>query len=86
MPQHPAYTLQWYEEDQAYHVFTEQGNEALEALPESPAWQAWLHSISSFAFHGKTGSYTACKERKVRGEDYWYAYVRIKGKVTLRFG
>jgi hypothetical protein len=42
MPQHPAYTLQWYEEDQAYHVFTEQGNEALEALPESPAWQAWL--------------------------------------------
>ena len=42
MPQHAAYTLQWYDEKQAYDVFTEQGNEAVEVLPESSAWQARL--------------------------------------------
>jgi LuxR family transcriptional regulator, maltose regulon positive regulatory protein len=85
MPQHAAYTLKWCETDQTYRVSTGQGNEALDMVPESPAWEAWLQAISSFAFHGKTGSYTARKEHKPRGEGYWYAYSRVKGKVTRRY-
>ncbi len=81
MPQRTAYILKWCEEDQVYDVFTEQGNETLGVVPEGPAWQTWLHSISAFAFYGKTGLYTA---RKERGEDDWYAYVRSKGKATRR--
>ena len=85
MPQHAAYTLKWWDADQIYRVSTGQGNEALDIVPESPAWEAWLQAISSFAFHGKIGSYTARKERKPRGEGYWYAYARIKGKMTRRY-
>ena len=46
----------------------------------------WVLQVSSFAFHGRNGFYTMCKERKQRGEGYWYAYVRIKGKLTKRYG
>ena len=38
------------------------GQELLEIAPESPAWFAWLDHISSFAFWGKSGHYTARKE------------------------
>src|SRR5205085_744643 len=59
-------------------------NEAPDIVPESPAWQAWLDSISSFGFHGKMGYYRLRKERKERGESSWYAYVPVKGKVVKR--
>ena len=84
MPQQAAYTLRWCEDDQAYHVSTGQENSPLDLVPESPAWEAWLQTISSFAFHGKVGSYTARKEHKGR-EGYWYAYARVKGQVTKRY-
>jgi len=45
----------------------------------------WLSQISSFAFHGRNGSYTARKERKQHGEGYWYAYARAGGKLTKRY-
>jgi LuxR family maltose regulon positive regulatory protein len=85
MPQQAACTVTWCETDQTYMVATGQGNTTLEMVPESPSWAVWLHSISSFAFHGKTGFYTARKERKPRGEGYWYAYARVEGKVTKRY-
>ena len=84
MPQQAAYTLRWCEDDQAYHVSTGQENSPLDLVPESPAWEAWLQTISSFAFHGKVRSYTARKEHKGR-EGYWYAYARVKGQVTKRY-
>jgi LuxR family transcriptional regulator, maltose regulon positive regulatory protein len=85
MPQHAAYTLTWCQDDQAYHLSTGQGNEALQIVPESPAWFACLSSITSFAFHGQVGSYTARKEHKGRGAGYWYACARLKGKVIKRY-
>ena len=85
MPQQTAYILTWCQNDQVYHVSAGQGHNILNMVPESPAWESWLHSISSFAFRGKTGSYTARKEHRGRGEGYWYAYVRLAGKVTKRY-
>jgi len=52
---------------------------------ESPAWFVWLDQASSFAFHGRMGSYTARLERKERGGGYWYAYLREHSKVTKRY-
>jgi hypothetical protein len=40
----------------------------LRIVPESPSWFAWLDQVSSFAFSGKSGRYTARKEAKERGD------------------
>ncbi|MFL5698571.1 MAG: hypothetical protein ACJ797_15900 [Ktedonobacteraceae bacterium] len=61
------------------------GQELLEIAPESPAWFAWLDHISSFAFWGKSGHYTARKESRPRGEGYWYAYLGIGKKLMKRY-
>ncbi len=85
MPKIAHYTLVWSPLHRAYELHESPGSGILEIVPESPAWLAWVSQISSFAFHGRNGSYTACKERKQRGEGYWYAYVRIGGKLTKRY-
>ena len=45
----------------------------------SPAWFAWLDTASSFFFKGKTGTFTAHRERRQRGGLYWVAYRRRSG-------
>jgi len=79
------YTLVWSPLLQAYELHESPGSGILDIIPESPARPAWVSHLTSFAFHGRNGSYTACKERKQRGEGYWYAYVRIGGKLTKRY-
>ena len=82
MPKNARYTLVWLHSHQAYELHEGQGSEVLDIVPEGPAWLAWVSQVSSFAFHGRNGSYTACKEYKQRGEGYWYAYARVGGKLT----
>src|SRR2546426_3422999 len=85
MPKNARYTLVWSHSRQAYELHEGQCSEVLDIVPESPAWLAWVSQVSSFAFHGRNGSYTARKERKQRGEGYWYAYARVGGKLTKRY-
>src|SRR5436189_2430082 len=85
MPRNARYTLAWSPLHQAHKLHESQGSKVLDIVPESPAWFAWLSQVSSFAFHGRNGSYTARKERKQRGEGYWYAYARVEGKLTKRY-
>jgi LuxR family transcriptional regulator, maltose regulon positive regulatory protein len=85
MPKLAHYTLAWTPFHHAYHLQQSQGNEALDIIPESPSWWGWVSQTSSFAFHGKHGSYTARKECKQRGEGYWYAYARVGGKLTKSY-
>src|SRR6266699_7277647 len=85
MPKNARYTLAWSPLHQAYELHEGQGSAVLDIVPESPAWFAWVSQVSSFAFHGRNGSYTACKECKQRGEGYWYAYARVGGKMTKRY-
>jgi len=85
MPKNARYTLAWSPLHQAYKLHESQGSKVLDIVPESPAWFAWVSQVSSFAFHGRNGSYTACKECKQRGEGYWYAYARVGGKMTKRY-
>src|SRR6266700_3741110 len=44
--------------------------------PESPEWYTWLGEIPSFRFKSKRGKYTARKEQRAQGGDYWIAYVK----------
>ena len=57
----------------------------LAIVPDSPAWFAWLDQVSSFAFSGKSGHYTARKEAKQRGDRYWYAYLATGEQLTKKY-
>jgi len=85
MPKIARYNLAWSPLHQTYELYESQSNRVLNVVPESPAWLEWVSQISSFAFHGRNGSYTAYKELKQRGEGYWYAYARVGGKLTKRY-
>src|SRR5438270_1198452 len=85
MPKNARYTLAWSPLHKAYKLHESQGSKVLDIVPESTAWFAWVSQVSSFAFHGRNGSYTACKECKQRGEGYWYPYARVEGKLNKRY-
>ncbi len=85
MPKRACYTLTWSSSNQAYELYEGQEDDVLALVPGTPAWSVWVSQISSFAFHGQNGSYTARKERKQRGGGYWYAYARVEGKLSKRY-
>ena len=85
MPKIVCYALTWSPVHHVYELHERQGHEALDIVPESQARLIWSSQISSFAFHGKHGSYTVRKERKQRGGEYWCAYARVGGKLTKRY-
>ena len=49
----------------------------------SPSWIAWLTdpATRSFSFQGPSGRYTARKEHRSRGGEYWVAYRKQGGKL-----
>src|SRR6266566_5620741 len=48
----------------------------------TPTWYAWLEEVSTFAFSGNMGTFTARKEPKLSGgELYWKAYRKRDGKL-----
>jgi LuxR family maltose regulon positive regulatory protein len=85
MPKTARYTLVWSPPQQAYRLHESQDGGAGDIVPENPTWVEWVSQVSSFAFHGRNGSYTACKEHKQRGGEYWYAYARVEGKMTKHY-
>jgi LuxR family maltose regulon positive regulatory protein len=78
-------TLSWSAPHQGYELFDPQRGEGLRLMGEDPAWFAWLEVVSSFAFHGQNGSFTARKETKQRGAGYWYAYRKREGIVAKTY-
>ena len=85
MPKILVYTLAWSPEIGVYELYQTRGREGLGIIPESPAWFAWLDQVSSFAFSGKSGHYTARKEAKQRGSGYWSAYLDTGEKLTKKY-
>jgi LuxR family maltose regulon positive regulatory protein len=85
MPKVPIYTLAWSSETEAYELSETRGREVLKIAPESPAWFAWLDQVSSFAFSGKSGHFTARKEAKQRGDRYWSAYLTAGEHLTKKY-
>src|SRR6266851_6650318 len=85
MPRLAPYLLRWSSAGQRYELRESRDPAVIDLEVESPGWFVWLDQASSFAFHGRMGSYTARQERKERGGGYWYAYLREHGKVTKRY-
>src|SRR5690349_24842890 len=78
-------TLSWSAPHQGYELFDPQRGEGLRLMGEDPAWFAWLEVVSSLAFHGQNGSFTARKETKQRGAGYSYAYRKREGNLAKTY-
>jgi LuxR family maltose regulon positive regulatory protein len=69
------YKLSWLSATETYELNQTRDRGKLGIDPGSPEWFTWLEQVSSFAFSGKNGHYTARKEARQRGDRYWYAYL-----------
>jgi len=85
MPKVPMYTLAWSSTTQVYELYETRDRGMLGIVPESPAWFAWLDRVSSFAFIGKRGHYTARNEARQRGDRYWSAYLVMGTQLTKKY-
>jgi LuxR family maltose regulon positive regulatory protein len=67
--------------DGALHVLEPSGGP--EITVGSPSWVAWLTdpATRSFSFRSPRGRYTARKEHRARGGEYWVAYRKRGGKL-----
>ena len=78
-------TLSWSALYQGYELSDPQRREGRRLTSEDLAWFTWLDGVSSFAFHGQNGSFTARKETRQRGGGYWYAYRKREGTLAKRY-
>jgi len=85
MPKVPVYMLAWSSTTEVYELYQARDREALRVVPESPEWFAWLDQVSSFAFVGKSGRYTARKEARQRGNRYWSAYLATGKHLSKKY-
>jgi LuxR family maltose regulon positive regulatory protein len=79
------YILAWSSATEVYELSQTRDREALRIVLDSPEWFAWLDQVSSFAFAGKDGHYTARKEAKQRGGRYWSAYLAMGQHLTKKY-
>src|SRR5215469_7256577 len=63
-------------------IYQRDGEES-SLVVETPAWYAWLETVTIFAFSSARGTFTARKEQagNRRGGWYWKAYRRRNGKL-----
>jgi hypothetical protein len=66
-----------YTADGTYLVICPQQGE-LALIPDSPAWFAWLETISSLRFLGQQGRWSAYRDKR-RAAHGWFAYRRMHG-------
>ena len=49
---------------------------------DTPAWFAWLHTVSSFSYSSSQSSWRLTVRRdKRRRQTYWYGYAKNDGKL-----
>lgn len=83
MPKVITCSLVWSPELQRYALFD--GSVQLNIIPESHAWFDWLNRTTSFGFIHERVRYTLRKEKKQRGDAYWYAYHKDGEQLTKKY-
>jgi len=74
----PILPLIEYTADGTYIVICPELGE-LALIPDSPAWFAWLETISSVRFLGQQGRWSAYRDKR-RATHGWFAYRRFHGQ------
>src|SRR5215217_1751860 len=71
--------------DGVLHVLEPSGGP--EIAVDSPSWVAWLTdpATRSFSFRSPRGGFTARKELRARGSEYWVAYRKKGGKLSKSY-
>src|SRR5262249_30608055 len=77
--------LTWSKEQNLYELYTHGQLTLRFHLSNEAAWLAWLGTAFSFAFHGNDGSLNVYREKRPRGEAYWYAYQTKEGRTRKRY-
>ncbi len=85
MSRAPLHALTWSAEQSLYELYTQGQLEQRFRSAEEAAWLAWLRGVSSFAFHGSSGSLNVYREQRPRGGTYWYAYHTSGGRTRKRY-
>jgi LuxR family maltose regulon positive regulatory protein len=85
MSRPPLHALIWSKEQRFYELYTQGQLEQRFQPAEEAGWLAWLHEVSSFAFHGARGSLNVYQEQRPRGGAYWYAYQTKRGRTRKRY-
>ncbi len=75
--------VQYIADDQYLLLGKTEAQSSLSA--DSPKWQASLESLSSFHFSGKSGRFTARKEKVQEKYYYWWAYRKYHNKQYKRY-
>jgi LuxR family transcriptional regulator, maltose regulon positive regulatory protein len=70
---------------ETYELYETHHRRVLPLVPGGPEWFAWLDEVSSFAFVGKNGHFTARKEARQRGDRYWNAHLTAGEHLTKRY-
>jgi LuxR family maltose regulon positive regulatory protein len=78
----PFQALIWSDEQRLYELYTKS---QIEQRFQPAEEAAWLHGVSSFAFHGARGSLNVYQEQRPRGGAYWYAYQTKEGHTRKRY-
>jgi LuxR family maltose regulon positive regulatory protein len=86
VPKSAAYKIYWSPERKTYEYSEERGQQTGEVRQvDHQQLQAWLSEVSSFAFAGRAGAYTARKEYTRQENGYWYAYRRDGKRVQKKY-
>jgi LuxR family maltose regulon positive regulatory protein len=86
MSRPPLHALIWSKEQRLYELYTQgQLQQRFQPAEEAGWLVAWLQEVSSFAFHGKSGSLNVYQEQRPRGGAYWYAYQTKEGRTRKRY-
>jgi LuxR family transcriptional regulator, maltose regulon positive regulatory protein len=81
-PKLRAGILTWYENKDGQEY---QHSLMLEGAGAWEQWQAWLQDHGSFSFRNNGGTFTARKETRQKGGEYWIAYRKIDNKLYKRY-
>ena len=85
MPRVPLHALIW-SKDQGGYALYRQDRLVQQVQPgDEAAWLDWLQEVSSFAFHGASGSLNVYLEARSLGGQYWYAYHTKEGRTRKRY-
>jgi LuxR family transcriptional regulator, maltose regulon positive regulatory protein len=85
MPRVPLHALTWSRDQGCYALYLQDRLVQQVQPGDEAAWLAWLQKISSFAFHGVSGSLNVYLEARSPGGQYWYAYHTKEGRTRKRY-